>query len=253
VELNSPLKCLPLAGGSVPFRVTRSWAVVVLVACAAVATAGWAIAVPSSRSAAAVQLTGRQLAAALVPVSALPRGYHSERYIGQASGDRLETAVARYDLATMSCAAIYEDDGRAGFGESAFAEAGYFRYVSGSSGTGFVQQVYQFRTANAAASFWHGLRAIFVRCPGLGEATSPDPGKITQRVVAARYGRDQAFEADETVTGLQAGAVNQGTLVVVAGDDVFTADVVGYSRPVPANPSARTLMSELIARVQAAR
>jgi hypothetical protein len=236
-----------------PFRVTRSWAAVVLVACAAVACAGWAITVPSSRSAAPVQLTGWQLAALLVPVSALPRGYQVTRNIRLDSGSRLETAAARYDLATMSCAAISDDNGRAGFGESAFAEVGDVLNVQGIPGTALLQQVYQFRTATAAASFWHGLRAIFIRCPGLGAATAPDPGKITQRVLAVRYGRDQAFEADVTITGLPGGAVNTAFLVVVAGDDAFTVGITGYSRPVPADPSPRTLMSELIARVQAAR
>jgi len=236
-----------------PFRVTRRWAVVVLVACAAGTTVGWAIAVPSSRSSAAVQFTGRQLAALLVPVSALPRGYQPVGRFRQDSGGRLETAVAKYDLATMSCAAINDDNGRAGFGESALAEVGYFLNVSGLPSTGLFQQVYQFRTAKAATSFWRGLRAISIRCPGLGAAAAPDPGKITQRVFAVRYGRGQAFEANVTETGLPGGAVNTATLVVVAGDDIFTVEVGGYGRPVPADPSARTLMSELIARVQAAR
>jgi hypothetical protein len=235
-----------------PFRVSRSWAAVVLVACATVATAGWAIAVPSSRSSAAVQLTGRQLAAALVPASALPGGYQLMRNSRQASGSRLETAAARYDLATMSCAAISDDNGRAGFGESAFAEDAHFLNASGLPSTGLLQQVYQFRAGQAAASFWRGLRATFIRCPGLGAATAPDQGKITQRVFAVRYGRGQAFEADVTVTGLPGGTVNTDTLVVVAGDDVFTVESLGYSRPVPADPPARTLMNELIARVQVA-
>ncbi len=42
-------------------------------------------------------------------------------------------------------------------------------------------------------------------------------------------------------------------LIVVAGDDVFTAGVIGYGRPIPTDPSSRTLLSELIARVQAAK
>lgn len=236
-----------------PFRVTRRWAAVMLVACAAGATAGWAIAVPSSRSSAAVQLTGRQLAALLVPASALPRGYQPVGRFRQDSGGWPETAAAKYDLATMSCAAINDDNGRAGFGESALAEVGYVLNVSGLPSTGLFQQVYQFRTTKAAASYWRGLHAIFIRCPALGDATSPDQPRITQRVFAVRYGRGQAFEADTTATGLPGGAVNTATLVVVAGDDVFTVGVLGYGRPVPADPSARTLMSELIARVQAAR
>lgn len=234
-----------------PFRVRRSWAAVVL--SAAVASAGWAIAVPSSRASAAVQLTGRQLSALLVPASALPRGYQLITNTWQDSGSRLETATAKYDLATMSCATINNDNGRDGFGESAFAEVGDVLNVEGLPGTALFQQVYQFGTATVAASFWRGLRAIFIRCPELGATTAPDPGKITQSVLTVRYGRDQAFEADATVTGLQGGAVDEATLVVIAGDDVFTVGIIGYGRPVPADPSARTLVSELIARVQAAR
>ena len=235
-----------------PFPVTRSLAAVVLVACVAGAGAGYAIAAPSGRSSAAAQLTGSQLAARLVPASALPRGYQLVRRFSQDSGGRLETAAAKYDLATMSCAAINDDSGRAGFGESAFAEDAHFLNASGLPSTGLLQQVYQFRAGQAAASFWRGLRAIFIRCPGLGAATAPDQGKITQRVFAVRYGRGQAFEADVTVTGLPGGTVNTDTLVVVAGDDVFTVESLGYSRPVPADPPARTLMNELIARVQVA-
>ena len=55
-----------------PFPVTRSLAAVVLVACVAGAAAGYAIAAPSGRSSAAARLTGSQLAARLVPASALP-------------------------------------------------------------------------------------------------------------------------------------------------------------------------------------
>jgi hypothetical protein len=239
-----------------PFRVTRSWAAVALAACSAVAITGSAIAVPPSRSYGAIQLTGRQLAASLVPASALPRGYQVARSLQQDSGSRLETAAAKYDLATMSCATIYDDYGRAGFGESALAEVAYVKVSSlllgTGTATGLFQQVYQFRSGKAAASYWRGLRAATIRCPGLGAAADPDQGKITQRVLAVRYGRDQAFEADVTETGPPYGSVNTAVLVVVAGDYVFTVDIVGYGRPVPADPSARALMSELVARVHAA-
>jgi hypothetical protein len=236
-----------------PFRVTRSWAAVALAACSAVAITGSAVAVPPHRSSAAVQLTGRQLSALLVPASALPRGYQLQRNSLQDSGSRLETAAAKYDLATMSCAAINDDNGRAGFGESALAEVAYLKASAPfSTGTGLFQQVYQFRAGKSAASYWRGLRAIIIRCPGLGAATAPDRGKITQRVFAVRYGRDQAFEADMTETRPRSGSVNMAMLVAVAGDYVFTVGIVGYTRPVPADPSARTLMSELVTRVQAA-
>jgi len=233
-----------------PFRLTRSGSATVLAAC----VAGAALALPHSRPPAPAQFTGRQLAALLVPASALPRGYQLMRNIQQDSGKRLETAPARYDLATMSCAAIHDDNGRSGFGESAFAENGYLMVnLPDPHGTGLVQQVYQFRSPKAALSYWRGLRAIIIRCPGLGAAAAPDYAKVTQRVFIVRYGRDQAFEADITETGRQSGTVNMAMLVVVAGNDVFTADIIGYGRPVPADPSARTLMKELATRVQAAR
>lgn len=182
----------------------------------------------------------------------MPHGYKLERNSRYDSGSRLETAAAKYDLATLSCAAINDDNGRTGFGESALAEASYFN-LSASRGTGVLQQVYQFRAAKAATSFWRGLRAIIVRCPGFGAATEIDPGKIVQRVHIVRYGGDQAFEVDMTETKPRSGSVNIVMLFVLAGDDVFTVGIVGYSSPVPTNPRARALMSELIARVQAAR
>jgi hypothetical protein len=188
---------------------------------------------------------------AVGPGVRLSPGYQLVRRFSQDSGSRLEPAAAKYDLATMSCAAINDANGRAGFGESAFAQDAHFLNASGLPGTALLQQVYQFSAARAAASFWRGLRAIFIRCPALGAATAPDPGKITQRVFAVRYGRAQAFEADGTITR-PGSTVNIATLVVVAGADVFAVELFGFSRPVPADPSARTLMSELIARVQAA-
>ncbi|HZR51086.1 MAG TPA: hypothetical protein VFB06_16415 [Streptosporangiaceae bacterium] len=181
-----------------PFGVTRI-AAAAMAACAAIAITGSAIAMTSSQSSAGVQLTGRQLAASLLPAAALPHGYKLERNSRQDSGSRLETAARKYDLATMSCAAINDDNGRTGFGESALAEAGYFD-SSGLHGTGVLQQVYQFRAAKAAASFWRGLRAIIIRCPGLGAATEIDPGKIAQHVKLVRYGGDPAFEVDMTET-----------------------------------------------------
>jgi hypothetical protein len=54
----------------------------------------------------------------------------------------------------MTCAAINDDNGKAGFGESAFAEADYLQSTSGLSGTALLQQVYQFRAVKAALSFW---------------------------------------------------------------------------------------------------
>jgi hypothetical protein len=233
-------------------RVTRSWAAVTLAACLAGVGAGCAVPAPAGQSPPAAQLAGRQLAGRLVPVSALPRGYQLMKPFSQDSGSRLETAAAKYDLATMSCAAIDDDNGRPGFGESAFAEDAHSLNASGLPSSELLQQVYQFRAAQAASSFWSGLRAIYTRCPGLGAATAPGPGKVTQRVFAVPYDRGQAFEADVTVTGRPGGTVNTATLVVVADDDVFAVELLGYIRPVPADPPARTLMSELITRVQAA-
>jgi hypothetical protein len=55
------------------FRLTRSGPAVVLAASSAVAVAGSALALPNSTSSAAVQFTGRQLAALPVPACLAPR------------------------------------------------------------------------------------------------------------------------------------------------------------------------------------
>lgn len=223
-----------------PLGISRWWAAAVLVAV-----------LPACSSAAATQ-PGRQLSASLVPVSALPPGYRPARNLQYNSGDRLETGPVKYDLAAMSCAAVADADGRAGFGESALAE-GFDEKLAGAHGTGLGQEVYQFRAAKEASSFWEALRAALIRCPGFGEATSTDPGKLVQRVLAVGYGRDRAFEVLMTENGPRSGLVNWAMLVVAAGEDVFTVDTLGYGQPVPADPSARTLLGELTARVQAAQ
>jgi hypothetical protein len=94
---------------------------------------------------------GTQLSAALLPVSALPRGYQLPRNPRQLREPPGEGA-AKYHLATMSWATYYDAQRQDGFGETAFAEDG-FDDVTASHGTGFFQQVYQFPAANAARSF----------------------------------------------------------------------------------------------------
>jgi GNAT superfamily N-acetyltransferase len=229
-------------------RVPRFCAVVSLAACSMIAACTSAVATPVPML--VRQFTGKQLAALLVPASALPRGYQPATNTQENSGDRLETSSARYNLTTMSCATIRSDNGRAGFGESAFADGAYLN-ITGPKGTGVLQQVYQFRAAAAATGFWRGLRAILIRCPDFGDSAGPNPQKVVQRVYAVRYGGDLAFEANITTTGPVVGTVTGELLVVVSGDEVLTVTTIGLGHSVPADPSPRTLMGMLTARLEA--
>jgi hypothetical protein len=224
----------------------------VVLAGALVALAAAAVAAGSFSAAAAadhpvVQLSGTNLAAALLPVSDLPRGYRLARNSPDDSGTRLETTATKYHLATMNCATYYDAYGGTGFGETAFAEVTFVDLAAGR-GTGILQQVYQFRAASTALSFWHGLRAITARCPDLGFALRP--GTISTHLTSGEFPGYPAFRVYSAISGPQTGRVRTTTLIVAAGKDVFTVSGAGYSGPGPSDSSLRMLAEELIARVR---
>ncbi len=199
-----------------------------------------------------VQLTGAQLAAALLPAAAFPHGFRYDRSTAYNSGNRLEASAAKYHLATMGCTSFSNAYGRSGFGETAVVQDDYSTLVNNyisTTGAELAQTVYQFAGGRAATAFWRGLHSIFARCPGMGLSS----GKTTMRIFTVPLRGAQAFRVDSTVTVSQLGTTQMESLVAVTGHDVFETDAVGFGRPVPSSPTVRTLMRELIPRVLHAR
>ena len=234
-------------------RITKVGAVVALVASALAVTAGPVRAAgrtPVAQAVQAVQLTGSQLAAVLLPAGAFPPGYRYDKSTSYESGNRLETAKAKYHLASIKCTTLGNVYGRSGFGETAVAGNSYSTLVdnfTARSGAAFAQTVYQFASASSARSFWQGIRSVLVRCPGFGLAARK--GGATERIVKVSIRGTQAFQADFSVSLGAFGTIRLQSLVVVRAHDVLEIDALGIARPVPATPSLRSLMTRLLARV----
>ena len=203
----------------------------------------------------AAQLTGVRLAGALLPASAFPRGYRYDRSTADNSGRKLETAPAKYHLATMSCKSFGNAYDQPGFGETAAAGNSYSTLVdnyTSTTGSDFSQAVYQFASGRAAAAFWRGFRAVLARCPALG-LEGKSAVRIATVLFPGLFPGGQAFQVLHTWTFPKIGTARMASLVVVTGNDVFETDAMGDGRPVPATPSIRTLMHNLIARVHGTR
>ncbi len=222
----------------------------------AVGTAGPALAATGTGAVSAVQLTGVQLLAALLPASAFPAGYTLEKSSVYDSGSRLLTAPAKYNLATVSCASFGRHFGQSGFGETAVASD--FIIKGGTTlgpVRGFGQLAYQFRTSRAATALFNGLRAIIRKCPQAALSGSlPGSGvKLTTKIFdAAPIGGHRTFQVNETATfmGFSLGAK---LVFTVAGQYVFLTGNIGILAAPPASPSPRTTMLRLINRVRAFR
>ena len=225
-------------------RITKVGAVIVLVASARAITVGTARA---AGRAPAVQFTGSQLAADLVPAGNFPSGYRYAKSASYNSGNQLETGQATYHLASVSCTTFGNHYAYSGFGETAVATNLY--RTQAYDYTAFGQTVYQFANASAARSFWLGSRSVTVRCPGFGSAAVAGYTHGTEQILGVYIRGTHAFQADFSGSLSQVGSVRLQTLVVLRGQDVIEIDVQAFGRAVPGSPSLRTLMTRLLARV----
>jgi hypothetical protein len=234
-------------------RITKVGVVIVLVATAFAVTVGSARAAGRASVGMAVQLTGSQLAAALLPAGTFPPGYRYDKSTSYESGSRLETGEAKYHLASISCTTLGNVYGRSGFGETAVAANSYSTLVdnyTATSGAAFGQSVYQFASASAARSFWQGIRSVAVRCPGWGTAAVLGYSGVTERIVTASIRGARAFQAEFSASFAPFGTIRLQSLVVLRGQDVIEADAMGLGRAAPTSPSLRTLVTRLLARVR---
>ena len=218
----------------------------------AIASGGPAMAARASGAARAVQLSGVQLLPALLPAADFPAGYAVEKTSVHDSGARLETAPAKFDLATMSCGRFANHFGDQGYGESAMAHDAIANHGQTKA---FLQQVYQFKASKAATPFFNGLRAILHRCPDFPfQGSGSNPGfKLTWKLLTApAIGGHWTFQFD--LTAKPHGVTFALDLVfTVAGPDVFFTGTVDALSAPPASPSPRAIMLKLINRVRALR
>jgi PknH-like protein len=214
-------------------------------AAAAVICAAAGLAVTPGAQAAPVQLTGTQLASALLPASAFFPGGGAKlvKTWLENSGTRIEHAGARYHLTTISCANLLDTFGYPGFGESAAASNGY---TTSAGSTAFFQGVYQFTSPAGAGSFLTGSKSAWTRC-----SSFKDSGTITAKVTltpggSGSYTMTSVVHIGKTVD-------RNALLITAAGNDVGIVEANGTNTPPPSSPSLRTLMPKLLDRVEADR
>jgi hypothetical protein len=198
--------------------------------------------------AAAGQLTGTQLEAVLLPASDYPAGFAVSSSGPVTSGGSLETAAARYNLSTVSCADFVNHLGSTGFGETAMAAVS----VVGAD-QAYDQVVYQFGTAASASAFVAGIRSLAARCAASFPATD-DGTSGTFRLTAAD-GADVG--GHPTLDLVQRGTVGGSSVILdtlfsASGVDVFAAAGVGLGAGAPAVPARETIIYSLMERQAAA-
>jgi hypothetical protein len=233
-------------------RITKTGAVIVVMASALAISVGTARAAGRAPVAKAVQLTGSQLAADLLPAGNFPRGYRYDGSASYESGTRLESGHAKYHLSSIGCKTLANHFGDSGFGETAVATNSYSTFVNNktaTSGAAFGQTAVQFASASAARSFWQGIRSVAVRCPGWGTAAAVGYIHVTVRIVTVSIHGTQAFQVDFTGSVASLGTLRIRSLVVLRGQDIIETDALALGRAVPTSPSLRTLMTRLLARV----
>jgi hypothetical protein len=204
---------------------------------------------PAAQAAPAVQITGTQVASALLPASSFPAGYKIVKSGTYNSGRGLEHAAAKYHLATFSCQKyIVNGLPRTGFGETATAGS----IVNNQRLGGYQQTVFQFASSGQAASFYRQFYAFTVRCRSVTATFAGGTAKLTtQSLKKTLIGRHPAFRAVQTLTATGLPATINDTTVTVAGTDVYVIDAAG-KRP-PSTPAVPAALLHLIARVQAVR
>ena len=235
----------------------KAIAVIATAAALSLGMAGSAMASPfSGKATPAPQVTGVRLQSALLPTSAFGSGFTVTQRLN--SGKKLRSTRAWIKPSKLSCANFESYIYVWGFGNTAGAMdsvdnpnpaiADYPSLVLGGD-----QAVLQFKTAQAAASFYNQAYTRYKQCSAFTE-TDPGDHSITweltnQSLSKTTIRKHQAFQLIQYVDLSALPALNfyANTAVVLAGTNVYTVDDVnGINDPIPAS-----LLGNLINRVQA--
>ena len=191
------------------------------------------------------QLTGTQLAAALLPISDFPAGYGEFPYVVINSGvgpDTIPATMASCRLGMMP--GIVESDGAffPDYGTAAAANSFVRNIEGGSLGLGYrylSEAVFQFYSPAEAEGFFSSVRTCEIDNEPWSDGVDTAPVNGDQAVTAdLRYNDDSAETYDP--------------LFVLQGTDVFALSDGSYLYAGPLTiPGAAELIAKLIARVDA--
>ena len=232
-------------------------AVMATAAALSLGMAGSALASPASSHKAkpAPQVTGTRLQSALLPASAFGDGFAVAQRLN--TGNKLWSTNARIKPSSLSCQTFETYIFVGGFGDTAGATEGvdnpnpafadYPNIVLAGD-----QAVLQFKTTQAAASFYNQAYARYKQCSAFTESDPADNLRFeltTQSLSKTTIGKNKAFQLSQYVdiSSLPVANFYQNTTVVLAGTNVYTVDDLnGTNDPIPA-----ALVGKLISRVQA--
>jgi hypothetical protein len=199
-----------------------------------------------ANSGSAGQLTGTQLAKALLPASDFPQSFAVSQQGSADSGSTLEKAAANYNLSTLSCSGWDNYFTSSGFGETAYASGGL---SSSAKDQSYGQVVYQFASKSAASAFFTGVQSLSDRCHSFN--ASGGGGNVTMQLASASsVAGHQAFEINQatTVTGTSS---KIDTLFALDGTDVVAISASGVGSAPPTSPAPATLLQDLITKLKA--
>jgi hypothetical protein len=234
----------------------KAIAVIAAATAVSVGMGGAALASPLSQKAApAPQVTGVRLQSALLPASAFGDGFTVSQRLN--TGKNLWSTRASIKPSTLSCAKFESYIYVGGYGNTAGATEGvnnpnpafadYPSVVLGGD-----QTVLQFKTAQAAASFYSQAYTRYKQCSAFTESYPADNIQLeltNQSLSKTTIGKHQAFQLIQYVDLSEVPALNfyANTAVVLAGTNVYTIDDVNGTN----DPISASLLGSLINRVQA--
>lgn len=229
------------------------------VAGVALGTAGTAAASPLShkpKPKPAPQVTGVRLQSALLPPSAFGDGFTVIDHLS--TGSKLRSTQVHIKPSSLSCAAFEQYIYVGGFGNTAGAANSVFNLDPAwadypSLVLGGDQAVIQFKTAQAATSFYNQAYAKYRQCSAFTQADPIDNTiqweLTTQSLSKTTINKNQAFQVNQLVdlSDLPAASFYGNTAVVLAGTNVYTVDDVNGTN----DPISDSLLGTFVKRVQA--
>jgi hypothetical protein len=205
----------------------------------------------------APQVTGSQLASALLPASAWGTTFSAISTLS--TGKRLYSTKVTSTVGRMSCGYYENNIFTSGFGNTAGAGSNFTntdpRLTYPESILGGSQDVLQFTASGPAATYFGQAQAKYAGCGSFSFAdgdTNPGGGAIsvsTLSVSATRISGDRAFVAIEQASesARPGQLLYYNVLFALAGTNVYElAEGSGIN-----DPPSSALMSELIRHVQA--
>jgi len=235
----------------------KAIAVIVAGAALSLGMAGSALASPlGPKSKPAPQVTGARLQPALLPASAFGDGFRVAYRLN--SGNKLRSTHAVIKPSSLSCVNFENYVFVAGFGNTAGAADGVYNPNPALASYPSViladdQAVLQFRSAQAAASFYNQAYTRYKQCSHFTESDPFDKSiqweLNTQSLSTTTIGKNKAFQLIQLLdlSSLPVLSFYANTAVVLSGANVYTIDDVNGTN----DPISASLLGHLINRVQA--